>query len=228
MKTDDLIQTLVDEAVPVRRLHSMRRRSITWVGLALLVVGLGIVLLGPRFDLVRRIRDPLFLVECGSLLVLCAVSARSAFQLSVPGEERPVSTIAGPILVFVLWFLLVLGRAWSAPVADASSFGILLGYRCIARIVALGLLPAATGFALMKRASSRKRALTGLLVSLASFSLAALGTQLSCTNDQPVHVLFWHFIPTLTVSVFGAYLGHRLLERAEWSAGAPQTRRLAP
>jgi hypothetical protein len=48
-------------------------------------------------------------------------------------------------------------------------------------------------------------------MSLSAFSLAALGTQMSCAVDTPLHLLCWHAVPMLLLGLAGGCL-RRVLE----------------
>ncbi len=87
MTNDLLIRSFSADLKPVRRLRSVDLRTVVWAAFALLCVSIGTCALGTRPDLAGKIRDPAFLCEGALLLALFALSARTAFQASVPGAE---------------------------------------------------------------------------------------------------------------------------------------------
>ena len=87
MTNDLLIRSFSADLQPVRRLRSVDLRTVVWAAFALLCVSIGTCALGTRPDLAGKIRDPAFLCEGALLLALFALSARTAFQASVPGAE---------------------------------------------------------------------------------------------------------------------------------------------
>lgn len=205
MKTEDVIRTLVADAEPVRRLPAEATRCARWAAAASSIVVLGALALGPRPDLASKAGDTRFLGEAAALLVLFVVSARAVFRLSVPGEERSLGTTALPSAALLLWAVVLLHRAW--PLGSTPGFDLSPGYRCVGRLLVLGISPAIIGFVLVRRAAPLKKAWTGALLGLASFSAAALGSRALCVIDRPEHVLLWHVLPVAVIASLGATLG---------------------
>jgi hypothetical protein len=78
-------------------------------------------------------------------------------------------------------------------------------------ILVLGAIPRAFLFFLVRRAAPIALGWSGLLVMLTLASIGALGLQFTCTNDDPLHLFAWHFLPVLLIAVSGIVLGRRLL-----------------
>ena len=215
MKTDDLLRSLVDEMKPVRRLRGGAERALIWAGFAAICVGIGTWVLGTRPDLSAKLTDVSFLIEGSSVLAVFALSARSAFQLSIPGMEKSGTTRTSPLLGLLGWFLLVAIR--HTPMTNAlalESVSSLAGASCVSRIATLALVPAVAIFAMLRKAAPGRRRWTGLFALISASSLAALGTQLLCSKDDPQHVLLWHFGPVLVAGLVGAALGALFFDRS--------------
>jgi hypothetical protein len=226
MRTDDLLRSLVDEMGPVRRLRDGDGRALIWAGFAAVFVGIGIWALGMRSDLSAKLSDISFLMEGASVLAVFVLSARSAFQLSVPGMERSASTRTSPIVGLLGWFLLVAIR--HAPGTDApvlESVTSLAGMSCVSRIASLALAPAVAIFAMLRKAAPGRRRWTGLFALLSASAVAALGTQLLCAKDDPEHILLWHFGPVLIAGLIGATLGALFHDRSRTRRSAWRARR---
>ena len=207
MATDALIRALSLRLQPVRRLPSAGRRTIAWAIFAAAWVAIGTLALGTRADLLSSARDPRSLCGAALLLAVFLLSARSAFQLSVPGAERGVWTRTLPIAALLAWASLVAG---SGPLAG--SIALRSGWPCAVRMAALGAGPALAALAMLRRAAPLRPAWTGWSALLSSASLAAFGTQLVCAKDDPRHLLLWHLGPLLAAALLGADLGR-------WSFG---------
>ena len=215
MKTDDLLRSLVDEMKPVRRLRGGAERALIWAAFAAICVGIATWALGMRSDLSAKLTDVSFLIEGTSLLAVFALSARSAFQLSIPGMEKVETTRTSPLLGLLAWLLLVAIRHTSgtnAPVLE--SMASLAGVSCLSRVASLALAPALAIFAMLRKAAPGRRRWTGFFALLSASSLAVLGTQLLCSKDDPQHVLLWHFGPVLIAGLVGAALGALFLDRS--------------
>jgi hypothetical protein len=207
MKTDQLIQALVADLGPVRRLPKASGRCARWLGFALAFVTLCAALWGVRPDLAEKSRDAVFLLENASLLVAFVVAARSAFELSVPDNARRLTTFSLPLLAFLFWLGLVLVRGRSGVDAGVLDLAARTGRACVWRIGGLGMLPALACRSMLRKAAPLARAWVGLFLSLSAFSLAALGTQALCAIDAPLHVLQWHCLPVLLLGLAGGGLG---------------------
>jgi hypothetical protein len=186
----ELIRALVDDLQPVRRLAPANQRMRSWVASALSSALLALVWLGARRDWAARLHDVGFLLEGALLLGTFVLAAHTTFALSVPGRAaRHAGTLSW--LVASSWLVLVVIRLFAAPSAG------LMGSVCVARLLALSLVPGLTLFVMLRRAAPLQRARTALIATLALGSLAMLGTQLLCAKDAPSHLLVWHLSPVL-------------------------------
>jgi hypothetical protein len=205
MTTEEMVQALGAGLKPVRPLPRAGSRTVVWSLFALAWVAAGAYALGPRADLLAKIRDPAFLVE-GALLVLVSVLAgRTAFLLSVPGAEADSHGRIVPLMGVLVWTCVVAGS--QAAASDA------VAWSCVAKMCALTLLPAVTALFMLHRAAPLSPGWTGMFALLSAASLALLGTRLLCPRDDPRHVLLWHFIPLLALVGLGARLGRWSLSR---------------
>jgi len=211
MRTEDLIKSLIADASPVRRLPDQNGRRLRWAALASVCVAAGALCWGARPDLAGKAHDASFLLEAGCLLFLFACAARSAFELSVPGEERPFSSLWVPPLAFLPWLTLILYRFFRGWETSAYGLDARPGYLCVWRVLILGGLPALTGFLLLRKAAPLKTRLAGSYLCLSAFAIAALGARTLCVIDRPGHLLFWHALPLLLLALTGSALGPRVL-----------------
>ncbi|MEY2930479.1 MAG: hypothetical protein RL033_1228 [Pseudomonadota bacterium] len=206
MKTEALIQALVADVRPVRRLPRARQRCVNWLGLGAVLVVASASALGLRPDLAAKAQDVVFLGENAALLLVCLLAARGAFQLSVPEEARSASTYAQPLLALGLAAGLVVLRGHSATVGTLEP-ELSHGLSCIQRSAGLGALPVLAGWAMLRRAAPLQQRWVGLFLFLSAFSLATIGTQVLCNADGALHLLLWHYLPLLLAGLAGAALG---------------------
>jgi len=85
--TDQLIERLVADATPVRRLVDPRRRAALWMAIALVCTGLGVAHYGVRRDIAGAMTWVPFLLRVGLLAATMWLSVVAAFRLAVPGED---------------------------------------------------------------------------------------------------------------------------------------------
>ena len=213
--TDALVRSLTGELTPVRRLRNVNLRTALWAGLAALCVALGTLSLGPRPDLARKLSDAGYLLESAALIAVLVSAARCAFCLGVPGIELTALAWPVPAAAWALWVLHVASR-WSANgrVVELDAMSWVGGLPCIWRMLALALVPAATGLIMLRKAAPRQRRWVGVCMVLAACSLAMLGTQVVCARDAAGHVLVWHAAPVAAAALVGATLGRRILRRS--------------
>src|SRR6266704_4714248 len=79
-----LVARLVADARPVRPLWSPHTRLALWLVLQVLTLGVAVEF-GLRQDLGDHLRQPLFLLEVGALVVAGAMAAAVALRGAVPG-----------------------------------------------------------------------------------------------------------------------------------------------
>jgi len=201
----------VNGLTPVRRLPGLGWRSALWTIFALACVCAGTFALGARPDLAGAIRDPAFLRANALLLLVFVLSARAAFQLSVPGSDRGAAARMLPLGGLLLWgCCIACGRsACALPPAPIS----IAGLSCAVKLLLLGLAPSLMGFSMLRKAAPLSPGWTGWFALLSPGSLALLGTRWVCAREDPLHLFLWHLLPALAAALLGIYLGRRLLAR---------------
>jgi hypothetical protein len=99
--TEKLIERLVAEAAPVRRLRPPLVRAALWL-LAVTALAAAAVLLFSDLDLFgRRVRDPKLALELVGTLATGLVAVIAAFYLSLPDRSR--AWALAPLPFLVLW-----------------------------------------------------------------------------------------------------------------------------
>lgn len=217
MSRDVVIQSLVAELTPVRRLRSAGTRASLWAGLAIGCVALGCYGLGTRPDLSHKLSEIAYLTESAALIAIFALAARCAFQLGVPGSEPSARLQLAPALAGLVWVILV-ARRWPAE-PGIGAMSSMEGLRCIARIAGLAVVPIIAIFVMLRRGAPRARGRTGILALVSATALAVVGTQLICAKDGAAHVLVWHTGPVVFAALVGITAGRALLRRGRRGAG---------
>jgi hypothetical protein len=207
VESEEIVRSLARDLKPVRRLPSVEWRTLFWAAFAVLCMSIETYALGARSDLSGKFRDPTYLLQGALLLLIFVLSARSAFRMSVPGDERSVGTRLPPIAGLVIWVGLV--SAGHPPESVPAS----TGWSCVARMSCLALAPTVAVLFMLRKAAPLRPGWTGWFALLSASSLAILGTQILCANDDPRHVFLWHFGPLLGAALVGIHLGRWLLSR---------------
>jgi hypothetical protein len=207
--TDHLIKDLVFDLKPVQivKFHFSDLLKIIVAGLFCVFAAVSI--LGLRTDINVQTVTTKFVVDTLILLLLAVLSIMAAFSLSVPSMNTR-NIFRFPIFVFSL----VLITTVYSFLATSNPFLYLgHGFSCVSEMIAISILPAAILFYLVRKAAVIKRDLVGILILMSGVSFGLLGVQLTCADSTPLHILIWHFLPSLVVIIFGIWLSRRLIKK---------------
>lgn len=219
MKRGDIIDSLVAELAPVRRLRGADVRATLWISFACVCVGLVCCGVGARPDLSDKLRDAEYLAQAAALLAMLGFAARQAFRSSIPGIAVSLVQQTAPAIASAAWVAFVLR---GSPSASELSSSWAAGLPCVVRIVGLALVPAITIFAMLRRAAPISCRRTGLLAATSAAALGAVGTQLICAKDGSLHVLLWHAGPIGLAAGLGLAAGRLLLMPARQRGRTPR------
>jgi len=212
VKTDELIERLVADVRPVRRLLDPSRRAALWTALALLSATLGVLHFGLRRDAAEMWHNPALVARLVLLASTLWLAVTTSFRLAVPGHElRALSR---------WWPLVALGALVAVSVAEVVT-GALAGtmgsplrsWMCVRKVAFVGMLPAVLAIILIHRASPMEPRWTALLGVLAAGAAGALTSEIACPIHAPIHILLWHVLPVAAFACIGVAVGSLLWTR---------------
>ena len=198
--TDQLIDRLVSDASPVRRLIDPRRRAARWAAFALAIAAIGVVYWGLRRDLGEAFSAGPILVRLPLLAATMWLAAVAALRVSVPGAGARAWTRWWPLLL--LGGLIAITAAEMFLAGDTTS--PLRGWACVRKMTFVGLVPAFGALVLVHRAAPLEPIWAGLLALVAAGAAGALTSELACPLGAPMHVLLWHVLPIAVYAALGA------------------------
>lgn len=205
-----LVALLVADAHRVRPLWSPRTRLALRLALQTLTLGVAVEF-GLRQDLGDHLRQPLFLLEVGALIVAGAMAAAVALRGAVPGMG------SGRLAVTVS---LLLGSAAVALVslepvgAIRSSSGFVAnGAQCVICILGFSAIPCTVLFVAVRRGAPLDAPAVGVCAGAAALLFAAAAVRIACPIDEAVHLLTWHAMPVLLGAALSGVAGARWLDR---------------
>ncbi|MGE0417236.1 MAG: NrsF family protein [Acetobacteraceae bacterium] len=137
--TDHLIERLVAEAAPVRRLQPPMMRAAGWIALAVAVGGIMLWSHGLRRDLPIRLRDTTFLIGLGAAMLTGILAVVAALTASLPDRSRHWLWL--PLPAVVLWLSTITGGCllgWVGMSGNAVPFAAVL--QCL-EVLAVTTLP---------------------------------------------------------------------------------------
>lgn len=197
MATNEVIAGLVRDLRPVRPLPLPGVRASAWAAAAAGIVAAVTALLGLRADLTAVASVPVFQLHVVLLLVAAIGSATAALASAVPGE--PMShwrRAAAPLAVFA-WGVWLCAEVWWFAADGGAWWPIAAGFGCAAKAAAIGAAPAWLLIAMTVKAAPPDARRTGCYTGLAAAAVGAIGVEMTCPLNNPMHLLLWHAGPAV-------------------------------
>jgi hypothetical protein len=221
--TEELIESLVASASPVRRLPSPWVQAGCWFGFGLALIGALLLLLGPRPDIVARLARPGFRLAVAASLATGALAALAAMMAGRPDRAR--WWLAAPLPAAVLW-LSTIGYGcltrWVTMPLNGPSRGEVLD--CFMTLLAASV-PLSVVMYWMLRAAARVRPRGPILSGgLAVAALTATALSLLHPFDASLMIVLWNFGAAVLVIGANALAARVLL--ADGVGAAPKPGRL--
>ncbi|MDP1568759.1 MAG: NrsF family protein [Vicinamibacterales bacterium] len=211
MRTDELVRKLAAEAAPVTRLAPVPWRLAVWTACTVAAAVAAVWAFGARQDLAVALAAPAFQVKAALLILTAITAAAGALLLSVPGAERTAAVRWLPLAVVAALVLWIAGELGAAAAAGTANWRIGAAWGCAAEVMAVGFVPGAVLFVMVRRAAPLRAMWAGLLALMAMGAVGALGTSAICPSDRSMHVLVWHVLPLIVIGAVGAAAGYVLL-----------------
>ena len=181
-----LIDTLVADAAPVRRLWPMPARWAGWLALCAVfaaIIGTAVGWSFPPHDAPMRFGAEL-IVALIAMLVWSALALRAAVPGQTPRAGRVALALAVALSPLLFWH--------SAP--GPPSF-VANGIPCAERTVALALVPVLAMLWAVRRGAPLAPRRAAALSGGAGFLIAYVLMRILCSVDEPAHLLVWHVLP---------------------------------
>jgi hypothetical protein len=210
MDTDKFIKLLAADLQPVRPLRPPWARAVFWLGLALpcvtAVVWSKLMMVDPS----QVSADLRFMLEQLATLATALTAAVAAFCSVIPGFDRRILLL--PLAPLGLWLASVghgCVQDWLRLGADG--LAIRPDWDCLPMATIIGIVPAVTIVAMLRKGAPLYPRLTLALAALAVASVANFGLQFAHASDASAMVLVWHLGAAAILSTLGGWLGERVL-----------------
>lgn len=210
--TKQLIQDLSAEAKPVKLVRPQRYAAFLLALLSIYAICAQCWLEGFRPDLTMQLMRPLFLVELLFLAAMLVSSSVASVYAMLPdgGGRKTLMRLpyifSGGMLALVI-FQLFLPHDARMVMSDATSHT----HECTMYIAFSSILPAVLIFGLLRNGASVMPMQAGLLAVIAAVSVGTITLRLAEANDEIMHLLTWHYLPSIFFASLGALLGRYLL-----------------
>lgn len=213
IETSDVIEALVADARPVRRLRPPAWRAALWLLLPALMFGLLTLAHGVRPDLSQRLHEPGFVFNLVASLLTGVLAAAASFMLNLPDRTRAWALL--PVPALIAW-LATLGQGCLTNWVNIGPEGMQLGEtaRCFATLLVTSL-PLALGlFAMLRHGAVLLPNTLTLTASLAVAAMSATAMLLFHRLDASAMVLIWNLGTAVVIVALGSSLGRRVLAPA--------------
>lgn len=213
MHSEDLIQRLASNLRPVRPAPHPALATAAWLAVAVAVIGLALLVSGPRQDLAERLSWGFDLPQIVTASVTGILAAFAAFELALPERSRRWALL--PLPAAVAW-LATMGWGCLEHLARLGPAALELGMSmaCLVFIVGLSVPLTIAMLRLARHATWLRAGPVAALGGLSAAALASVGLSLIHYLDAAAMVLAWHGVSVLVVTSIAALLGPRLMRRA--------------
>jgi hypothetical protein len=211
MKTDDLVAVLSTHLEPVNRKVVSRTAYIALAAGIVVALGLMLVGLGVRSDLMTARALMFLLLKLAFTVGIVGVALVYLTRLARPGGEQRTSSllVAMPFLIIVFLAAISLGLApsshWNKMVMGDEWL------ECLLSIPIIAIVPFAVIIAAVRRAAPTNLARTGAVAGLVAGGVSAMAYALHCTDDSLPFVAVWYGGTIVLCTLAGAAMGPRLL-----------------
>ncbi len=212
--TSNVIDSLVADAKPVRRLQPPAVRALCWLMFAALMLVLVAVGHGVRPDLMLKLGQPVFATSVVAALTTGFLAAMASFIASVPGRSRRWLLL--PVPALAAW-ISTIGYGCLTDWVSIGPDGLSLGEtaRCFATLAVTGI-PLSLAMLFMLRYMARlSPAPVAMMGSLAVAAMTAVALSLFHPIDATILILLWNFGVAALFLAFSGLYGKRLFE---WAA----------
>jgi hypothetical protein len=212
MRSEDLIHRLAADLRPVRPARHPAIATALWLGVALAVIGVAVLVSASPRVLVARLVAGFDLPQMLAATATGVLAAFAAFQLALP--ERDGRWALLPIPPAVAW-LVTMGWGCLQDLTRLGPEALQIGVSlpCLGFIAGLGVPLTAAMLWLARHAAWLRAGPVAALGGLSAAALVSVGLTLIHHLDAAMMVLVWHGMSVLVVAAIASLLGPRLMRR---------------
>jgi hypothetical protein len=213
MDTKELIQSLSDNATPVKRLRSPMARAFSWLFFASVVIAFLTLSQGLRPQFVERMRDTSFVIDMAASVLTGIFATIAAFQLSLPDRSRWWALL--PLPTLIVWLSHVGYQCLTGWVAlPPGAVTVHAASSCLMTVIFTSFPLAAVMLAMM-RYTFLLRPMTAILTgALAVSAMTSAALSMFHPLDATAMILGWNIGVGVLIVGSATWLGRRLDRRA--------------
>jgi hypothetical protein len=199
-----LVDRLVADARPVRRLWRPEMRLVAWLALAVVALAVPAARVA-RADLAARLHASAFILEQGLLIVGSVLLGLEALRTVIPGRVTSRTlTVAGFAalgLAIVSMLRLPVHHAWTVQTF------LDVGRPCLWRAAVWGAVPFVLLVLALRRGAPLKQRRVATLAGAAAWGLTCVALRVCCQTDELLHLATFHALPLVGGTLAAAVLG---------------------
>ncbi len=207
--TPDIIDSLVANAAPVRRLRPPVARAAGWLLFAALMLALLAVSHDVRPDLALRLRQPEFVIGVAASLATGVLAAIASFLLSIPDRSR--AWLLLPLPALFVW-VSTIGYGclinWVSLQPGSLPFGEEAG--CFALLVLTGVPLSLAMLIMLRHAALLAPTRVAISGGLAVAAVTATALSIFHKHDASAIILIWNFGTAVLLVALGGAFGSRM------------------
>ena len=207
--TPDIIDSLVANAAPVRRLRPPVARAAGWLLFAALMLALLAVSHDVRPDLALRLRQPEFVIGVAASLATGVLAAIASFLLSIPDRSR--AWLLLPLPALFVW-VSTIGYGclinWVSLQPGSLPFGEEAG--CFALLVLTGVPLSLAMLIMLRHAALLAPTRVAISGGLAVAAVTATALSIFHNHDASAIILIWNFGTAVLLVALGGAFGSRM------------------
>lgn len=210
MDTKQLIDGLVTQIKPVRRLRPPVLRLMLWLALSIPATAAVVAAMGLRPDLAVKLADPVFLLQQLAALATAVAAGWAALVTCVPGEPR--WKLWAPVAPLALWMASLGRQCWDEWLRlGAGGMEFHADFMCVPAIAMTSAVPALALVLAIRRGARLRSRYAVWWGSLAAAALANVGLRLFHPEDAALMVIVWQFGSVLLFTALATLLRNVLV-----------------
>ena len=206
--TPDLIESLVANAAPVRRLRPPVARAVGWLLFAALMLALLAISHEVRPDLALRLRQPEFVIGIAASLATGVLAAIASFIASIPDRSRRWLLL--PLPALVLWVSTIGYGCLVNWVSLSPSLPLGNEAGCFALLVLTGVPLSLAMLIMLRHAALLAPTRVAISGSLAVAAVTATALSIFHEHDASAIILIWNFGTAVLLVALGGAFGRRM------------------
>lgn len=206
MNTDQLIDKLVAEGAQKPLPHPVKQVSFWLLG-TLIYLAVFCLFVGFRDDIAAKFAEPLYTFELVFMSLTALSAAWAAVYLSRPDCCQMPWIKYVPFVFLTLWAAVAFLGFKNLSGSQIVQMAALRQFDCPWHILLFSLPPGIALFFLIRKGAPLQLYWAGIVAALSVTAFAYAGMRLVEMNDNPAHLLVWHALPVMIISIAGMLAG---------------------